>query len=284
MIKFMREVSQVMEDVYGMNISMYDESFLLKLIEQKAITAGIKGISEYITYLSNNAAEAKSLYCSLNINYSEFFRNRLAFALLEQWILPKLIMDKPTGSELRIWSAGCAYGQEAYSLAMLLDKLKDYQGHKVSYRIIATDISHSSLTLASKGEYQEELIQNMRIKDLKEFFVDDNKTYKIVPRLKQHITFAYYDLLDKFTSNPQESIFGNFDLIFCSNLLYYYQPEHQQFILQKIIRALSANGYLITGETEKHTIANISELHMVAPPASVYQKIGVEHSDETKKY
>ncbi len=284
MTKIVGQVSQVMKDVYAMDISVYDESFLLKLIDYRLAAIGIKNPSDYSLYLSNNAAEAKNLLRSLNINYSEFFRNPLAFALLGQWILPKLIMEKPVDSELRIWSAGCAYGQEAYSVAMLLDMAKNYQGHKVPYRIIATDISHSSLNLAAKGKYQEELMQNLRIKDVKEFFVEENKTYKIAPRLKQHITFSYYDLLDKYTCNPQESIFGDFDLIFCSNLLYYYQPEHQQFILQKIIRALSANGYFITGETEKHTIASIRELHMVAPPASVYQKIGVEHPDETKKY
>ena len=186
--------------------------------------------------------------------------------------MPRLIENKPQNGELRIWSAGCSTGQEAYSLAMLLENINASKQKKTRYRIIATDISQDALLAAGKGEYNEREIQRVRVKDLKEFFVKSGETYTVCDRLKQHVSFSFYDLLDSRSFCPQESIFGSFDLVLCCNLLFYYKPNYQRSILKKLKNSVAENGYLITGETESHTAAKYCDLIPVSPPSTIFKQ------------
>jgi len=160
---------------------------------------------------------------------------------------------------------------------MLIEKIHRKKTKQLRYRIIATDISQSALLRAKKGEFSEHDIQNIRVKDLKEFFVKTGETYIMCDRLKKHVSFSSYDLLDPLSSYPQESIFGNFDIVVCSNILFYYKPVYQHGIVKKMIYSMDKNGYLITGEAEKHTVERYSELIQVTSLAPIYkQKRGLE--------
>ena len=106
----------------------------------------------------------------------------------------------------------------------------------------------------------------------KYFFIKTGDTYTISDRLKQHVGFSTYDLLDNRYSCPQESIFGNFDLVVCSNMLFYYKPNHQQYIVRKLIDSMDKFGYLITGEAERQVVENFTELYQVAPPSPIYKQ------------
>ncbi|HZW50107.1 MAG TPA: protein-glutamate O-methyltransferase CheR [Bacillota bacterium] len=267
------KIIQVMQDVYEIDISKYDEAFLLKAVEKRVEIVKIKTASDYIVYLLSNNEEAKNFFDSLMISYTDFFRNSLTFAHLEQWVLPQLIAQKSNHSELRIWSAGCATGQEPYSIAMLLEKMQTSQNKQFRYRIIATDISEAALSAAKKGEYNQEAIQNLKVKDLSEFFIQSGETYTVSSKLKNQVSFSSYDLLDDHSSSPQESIFGNFDLVFCSNLLFYYKPEFQRTIISKLKNSLTEKGYLITGEVERQAVSKEGGLRSVNPPSLIFQKI-----------
>ena len=265
------EIVQVVKSVYGLDISQYDDSFLTQSTEKRVAATGTTTISEYMQFVSDNPDEVAILFRSLNITHTEFFRNSLSFAHLEQWILPSLLAAKSDNSELRVWSAGCSSGQEAYSLAMLVENLHIKKSRQLRYRIIATDICESALLHGIKGEYSENDIQNIRVKDLKEFFIKTGETYTVCDHLKNQVSFSSYDLLDNRSSYPQESIFGNFDLVVCSNMLFYYKPNHQHDIVKKLINSMDKGGYLITGETERHTIEKFRELYQVAPPSPIYK-------------
>jgi len=267
-----KELIKVIHQTYGRDISMYDRSFIEKSLKIRWIATGIKTVSAYLEYLSQNYTEADAFFRSLNITYSEFFRNLLAFVLLEQWILPKLIEKKSGGGEIRVWSAGCAAGQEAYSITLLLNEFDALRTNKIRYRIFATDISESVLTSARQGVYDAATVQNVRLKHIKEYFIKQGETYSISSVLKERVNFSAYDLLDKFSDYPQGSIYGDFDLVFCSNLLFYYRPEIQQFILHKMGRSMSENGYLVTGEAERTLVGEKCGMRAVAPPASIFQK------------
>ena len=271
MNKEVNEIIRVMNQTHGREIAMYDESFLVKSLEKRRIATGVKTAVEYRRYLEENSTEADAFYSSLNITYSEFFRNPLTFALLEQWILPRLISQKSGGGEIRVWSAGCSAGQEAYSIAMLLDKLDAAGGKAIRFRIFATDTSQSALALARDGVYDKDAVQNVRLKQLHNYFTMKGETYTIASRLRDSVNFSTYDLLDKFSANPPESIYGDFDIVFCCNLLFYYKPDFQHFILQKVQQSMSAMGYLVTGEAERAFVEKIDRLQMVAPPAAVFQ-------------
>lgn len=247
MNKELHEIIRVMYQTHGRDISVYDESFLAKSLEKRRSEAGVETLAAYLGYLSENSTEAEVFFRLLN-TYSKFFRNQLTFTLIEQWILPKLIEEKAGKGEIRIWSAGCAAGQEAYSIAILLDKYSASSSNKIRFRIFATDTSQSALALAREGVYDAEAVQNVMLKHLCTYFTNKGETYTITSRLKYMVNFSTYDFLDKHSANPPESIYGDFDIVFCSNLLFYYRSDIRQFILQKVHRSLSERGYLITGE------------------------------------
>ena len=270
-------IAHILKSLHDIDISKYNDSFLKQTIEKRLTFLKVDNLAEYEQFISNNPYEMDVLYTSLHITHTEFYRNPLIFAHLEQWILPSLFEQKPEGSELRIWSAGCSSGQEAYSIAMLIEKIHRNKARQLRYRIIATDISQSALLKAKKGEFSEHEILNIRVKDLKEFFIKRGDTYTINDWLKKHVSFSTYDVLDPLSSYPQESIFGNFDIVVCSNILFYYKPVYQHSIVKKMIYSMDKNGYLITGEAEKHTFEKYSELIQVTSFAPIYkQKRGVE--------
>ena len=272
MEKELESIVLLMKERYEINISGYDANFLKQAIEKRCSGLGVASLPDYLVYLSCNEAEPRLFFTSLNITYTEFFRNSLTFAYLEQLVLPDLIRKKKSVNELRIWSAGCSSGQEAYSLAMQIENHLERNSEKIRYRIIATDISEQALRVAQQGKYHKEAVGTIKLKDLDRYFIRSGEYYEITDQIKKNISFSYYDLQDRQTSYPQESIFGNFDLVMCSNLLFYYQEEQQKAILKKLINALSRNGYFITGEAEKQTVSKITGLHMSLPTSPIFKQ------------
>jgi chemotaxis methyl-accepting protein methylase len=273
------QVVQVMDRQYALDLSVYDERFLLKVIHSRCGQCRVSP-DDYAAYLGTQSTEAARFIADLRVTYTEFFRNPLAFAHLEHWILPRLIKGKSAGHELRVWSAGCSTGQEAYSVAMLLAAQRRLQD-EVLFRVIGTDIDEANLRVAESGEYREDDLDNVPMKYVKAYFTARGGRHQINAELRRHVSFARYDLLDRQTLNPPESIFADYDLIFCSNLLYYYRSEQHQFMIQKVMRALAPHGYLITGSTERFIFSGVTGLRMIVPPATIYQKEGVDvlHAD-----
>jgi len=180
-----------------------------------------------------------------------FFRNRLTFETLRQLVLPRLVAQKADGKEVRIWSAGCAGGQEPYSLAILFESFRKMSSTKLNYRIFATDRDYSEIECAVVGEYTRKEIENLTIAEKDNWFTGDKKKFKIDARLKKHIEFELFDLLDKECICPRTSIFGGFDIIMCANVLIYYNEFIQQFIISNLQKCSSENGIIITGEAER---------------------------------
>ena len=265
---------QSMEQGHGLDVSAYEGTFLLQTIDRMREETGGMTVEAYCECLAGNPAEAEAFYRALRVGYSEFFRDPLSFALLEQQILPVLIAEKRAeeGSELRIWSAGCAAGQEAWSVAILLDALCGAGQAMLPYRIFATDVSEADLTCARDGIYNTAAVGNIRLKHLQNCFTQHADTYAIVPRLRTRVDFSHYDLLDERSVCPPVSLYGNFDLIFCCNLLFYYRPELRQRILDKVCSALAPGGCFVTGDTEKGIVSEHEDLCAVTPLGTVFKK------------
>jgi chemotaxis methyl-accepting protein methylase len=263
-----------MRQTHARDVARYDQSFLAKTVAKRIEATARRTIADYASYLSENMGEAEELLESLGVTFSEFFRNPLAFALLEQVVLPKLITQKKkaSGSEIRVWSAGCAAGQEAYSLAILLHELATAQENAISFRIFATDISESSLAAARVGAYQTRELHRVGFGHLRECFAHDGDTYRISIRIRGHVDFSTYDLLDERSSGPPAGIYGDFDLIVCSNVLLYYRGDVRQAILARLHRALAPRGYLVIGESERSMVESSLGFQAVATPAAVFQK------------
>ncbi len=269
----MDRLIHTMNETYNRDLSRYSEPFLLKTRDARMAATSIDVPAQYVDLLASSPDEADAFWRRTNIVHSEFFRNRLAFALLEQVILPQLVAEKSGTEEIRIWSAGCAAGQEVYSIAILLADIAKANGNPAPVRIFATDRSAAQLELARVGLYSAASLQNVRLRHLGEYFTQRGDTYAVADSLKDAIDFSTHDLLDESSKSPPASIFGEFDIAMCSNLLYYYRPDVQRSILGRLQLALSPDGYLMTGETEQKITGEAAGYEMVAPPASVFQRV-----------
>jgi chemotaxis protein methyltransferase CheR len=274
MMQMEKQITEILFRSQGVDVSKYDDSFLNKSLQKRIHETHCGSAEAYYTFLGQNIKEGGEFLRSLNICYSEFFRNPLTFVVLEQIILPSIVskMRKSKRKEIRIWSAACAAGQETYSLAILLEELKKAGNENINFRIFATDQCESQVTEAQEGKYSAAALNNLNLKRVKQWFSKHGDTYNIKPELKQNIDFSVFDLLSGQYGSPPASIFGDFDLVVCANLLFYYKPEYQLKILQKAGNCLASGGYLITGETERNILLrhNFNEVY---PQSAIFRRM-----------
>lgn len=266
------QLMQTLKQDLGMDFSMVDGTFLRNSIEKRMQETDCCSAEDYGICLQQNQNEGKLLSDSLHIHVSEFFRNPLTFAVLERLILPELMQKKKAGrrKEIRIWSAGCAAGQEAYSIAILLEEMLANAPHGLNYRIFATDLDETPLAEARLGHYAAATLSNLSLKRAQTWFTRQGESYVVQPSIRQHVDFSIFDLLEEGRGSPPASIFGDFDLVFCCNLLIYYRPEYRGLILDKFAHCLTRSGTLITDETER-AIALAHHYCEIYPQAAIFR-------------
>jgi chemotaxis methyl-accepting protein methylase len=242
-------IVSLISDGYGEDISSYDPSFIMRIINSRAESLTINN-SAYLDLLKNSKEESNLFIKSLNINFSIFFRNTFTYSVLDHVVIPLLLRSK-SGREIRVWSAACSSGEEPYSIAMIFDELTYSQRAESKFRIIATDINKAELESAKRAIYPASSIENVSYKRVKSYFKKHNDRFSLIPEIKSYVDFSYFDLLDKEGCCPSASIFGNFDLIICSNILYYYKKEERARILDKVKSCMAPGAFLVTGEAER---------------------------------
>ncbi len=250
----------------------YEESHIAAMIGKRLKKTGLSSES-YLRLLETDAGEAKSLVDSLLVTFSAFFRSPLAFAALEQEVLPRLLKAKAKErAELRVWSTACAGGEEAWSTAILLHQLVEQHLRPPGYRILGTDVSEAALTRARTGVYSVLDLGNVKLHQLNTCFVKSGEAYSIAPELRHGVDFTKYDLLDESTSSPPSSIYGHFDLIICANVLLYYRASARERILKKLQHCLAPGGYLMTSETEWRLVQNNAAFQPVNSATVIFRK------------
>lgn len=257
----------------GIDVSKFDNSFVEKSLQKRLAETECGSIEAYCAFLRHNSGEKAIFIDSLSISYSEFFRNPLTFAVLERDILPSLLLKKKNNPhrEIRVWSTACAGGQETYSLAILFEELKNSGAHNFTYRIFATDQHEAQVQKAMNGKYASASLDNLSLKRANTWFVRRGDVYTVAPELKEHIDFSTFDLLNSEISCPVTSIFGDFDLVVCANLLFYYKEKYRNIILEKAAHSLAHGGYLMTGETERDIVMR-AHFHGVFPHAAIFTR------------
>jgi len=248
------QVVKLLLQMQGFDVSKFDENFLNKSSKSRAVETNSRPMDAYNQLPDGNTGKGTNFIHPMSISYSEFFRNSMTFSALERIVLPVIVHQRLNSQrpEIRIWSAACASGQESYSIAILL---KEVIGNKnINFRIFATDLSDEQIEYAHKGNYSSSEIGYMSLNRLNRWFVKHGNVYSVKDELKEQIEFSTFDLLNDQYSCPPASIFGDFDLIFCANILFYYKPEFRTFILKKTSSSLSKNGFFITGETEREIL------------------------------
>lgn len=247
-----KKILDYLQKQKGFDFSGYRRSMLERRINKRLLATETGNINEYFQFLINNQREGDELIDALTINVSQFFRNPLVFEFISNKLIPWLIMEKLKKKEkyLRIWSAGCATGEEPYSLAIIFKEFLEKENLELDLRIFATDIDKKSLKSAKEGVYNFESMKEVKYGLLSKYFIQENSSFKIIPKIKNMVNFSFYDLLEQNSYAPSESIFGNFDLIFCRNVLIYFNLEYQDKIFEKLHYSLTPSGYLILGEAE----------------------------------
>src|SRR5581483_8606355 len=196
------------------------------------------GIREYAAYLKTTPQEVGELVKAFLINVTQFFRDPEAFVYLKNEILPQLIAHaRESNRILRFWTAGCATGEEPYSLAMLLTDILGAELPEWSIKIFATDLDEAAINFARRGLYSENLLKGVPDDYWERFFERVDHGYRISKTLRQIVIFGQQDL-------SRSAPFPRIDLVLCRNVLIYFAPELQDYVLNQFAFSLSPNGYL----------------------------------------
>lgn len=257
---------------FEIDISIFDEQYILKMIESSLGKYNIETVDGLIAYFNVNENCFMAFYNSFLNGYSLFFREEFTYAILYSKVLPKLIDNLKSGEELRIWSVGCSKGQEPYSIAILCEALKQRYKVDFKYRIFATDISISALNKAEKGIYSISDMQNTKYKYLISYFNKVSDEYHIKKEIKKNVYFSEYNVVTSKSKYPPASIFGNLDIVICNNLLIYYNNEVKKDIIEKLFSSVKIDGYFITSESEIDYVTGIIKEETVLCQSSVFKK------------
>jgi chemotaxis protein methyltransferase CheR len=230
----------------GLNCTGYKDDFLKRRFDGRMHVKGIPSYAEYAHYLDKSPTEFKELVDALTINVSEFFRDPSVWNAFQTKIMPAIIREKIQTSqrELRIWSAGCADGEEPYTIALSVIDALSYNLKTFKIEIVATDVDLQSLDRARRGVYSPVRLKLATRSALERFFTPaDGGNLKLSDEVRRLVTFQLHDL---FTSPPRMG----FDVISCRNVMIYFSRELQQQLFRNFFQALSPGGYLIVGKVE----------------------------------
>ncbi|MEQ8847499.1 CheR family methyltransferase [Botrimarina sp.] len=254
----------------GRDFSSYKQSTVLRRIRRRMQLHQVELLEGYLEMLRKSADEVRALADDMLITVTNFFRDTETFEYFAGEVLPQLMAGKGAEDELRVWSVGCATGEEAYSLAMLLVETLGDRETAPRIQVFASDLHERSLRHAREGAYPGDIGVDVSPERLKRFFVRENGGYRVRKELREMVVFAPHNLL----GDPP---FSRMDIIFCRNLLIYLRREVQRDVAELFHYALRPEGYLLVGSSE--TIDAVDLFRVVDKKRCLYQKRNVPACD-----
>ncbi len=238
----------------GHDFSLYKKSTIGRRIERRMAQNNIEDMAVYARFIKQNPAEVRALFKELLINVTNFFRDAEAFATMKREILPALLLDKPEEYVFRVWVAGCASGEEAYSIAILLRELMDEAQKDFKVQIYATDLDDEAINSARGGVYPVGIAQDVSPERLSRFFISDPGGYKVKKDIREMVVFAVQNVI-------KDPPITKLDLLSCRNLMIYLEQEQQNRMIPIFHYALKTGGVLFLSNSE--SIANHANLFTV---------------------
>ncbi len=243
------------------------ESRLLKRIK----ILGLKSFEEYFNYVKKSgtrSGEISYLYEVITINETYFFRNTPQLEALVTSIVPELYTTTRNRNKIRIWSAASSSGEEAHSIAMIFNDLIKPKFPNLNVEIIGSDISRAALNTARSGIYKEYAIRNLPPNYLRKYFKINGRSYKLDPKIKSMVRFKELNLFDPVSMRSMV----NFDVIFCANVLIYFDIDSKIKVVSNLYNSLKQKGYLFIGYSE--TLHGISKSFKLVsfPKTTGYKK------------
>ena len=236
-------VLSVLRSATGRDFSQYKRSSVQRRVERRMAANGIQDIEQYTRHVREHPAELKTLFQELLINVTRFFRDAEAFASLQASVLAPLVEGKAEGETVRVWVAGCASGEEAYSIAILLRELLDTVHREVKVQVYGTDLDEDAIAVARAGVYPLAVAEDISPERLRRFFVREEAGYRVRKEIRAQVVFAMQDLI-------KDPPFTRLDLVSCRNVFIYMEPELQARLLSLFHYALRPGGTLFLSPAE----------------------------------
>lgn len=227
----------------GFDFTGYKRPSLMRLMKKRIQRIGVDNYNDYLDYLQVHPGELNELFDSLLLNVTTFFRDAEAWEVLNQEIIPKIINAKPSNQSIRVWSAGCASGEEAYTIAIVLAEVLGTEAFKNRVKIYATDLDEDALNQGRLAVYSPKNLQNLPEELRHKYFETSGSNYVFRTDLRRCVIFGRHDLV-------QDPPISRLDLLLCRNTLMYFNPDTQARILARFHFALNDTGFLFVGKAE----------------------------------
>lgn len=268
--KYITQIVELIKERSPLDFSDYKSSTIMRRTKRRAAYNNMSSLQEFLVFLRDTPSEIEVLSKDFLISVTAFFRDTAAFDFLEKMIVPQMLKNLLPREELKVWVAGCATGEEVYSLAILIcEQLKGEYEH-TAVKIFATDIDNNALVYAGKGLYQKEAVKNISEERLAKYFVAEKEGYRVKTVLRKLAIFAQHDLV----KNPP---YCNMHLISCRNLLIYMAPVLQKKIFGMMLFGLKQDGYLFLGSSE-NPMPIIKDLETVSKEHKIYRNLKSKRS------
>lgn len=236
-------ILELIKEKLPLDFSDYKPNTILRRTRRRAEYNNLSSLSAYLDFLKVNPAEIEALAQDFLISVTSFFRDKEAYDYIEKSVIPDILLQLLPHEEMKIWVAGCATGEEAYSIAILVHEQLTEKYRDVVVKLFATDIDTIALTNAGKGVYGSAISKQVSPKRLERYFIKEGENYRVKPEIRRMVIFARHDLV----KNPP---YCNMHLISCRNLLIYMSQILQSKIFAMLLFGLKRNCYLFLGSSE----------------------------------
>ena len=243
--EILKKIFVILRVQTGHDFSNYKENTIIRRVERRMALQQITKAEDYLRFLRDHPEEAEALFRDFLIGVTRFFRDPAAFTALKQEALPEVFAGKAPGSTVRVWVCGCSTGEEAYSIAMLVQEYLDGLRLGVNVQIFATDIDKSAIEIARAGVFPASIVTDLPVPYLKRYFSHDEArdTFQIRKFIRDLLIFSEQDVI-------KDPPFSKLDLISCRNLLIYLNAELQKKVIPLFAYALNPKGVLFLGTAE----------------------------------
>ena len=239
----LEELLEFVKETRGFDFTGYKRSTIQRRVAKRMATAGAERYDDYLDYLELHGEEFAELFNALLINTTGFFRDPQTWEYMATEIVPQILATRTGDTPIRVWSAGCASGEEPYTVAMVLARVMGDVAFREQVKIYATDVDEEALDVARYGAYAPRQIEDVPADALERFFERTNQRYVFRKDLRRSVIFGRNDLV-------QDAPISRIDLLVCRNTLMYFTAETQSHILRRFHFALHDYGYVLLGKSE----------------------------------
>jgi two-component system CheB/CheR fusion protein len=250
----MQKINLLLRTRTGNDFSAYKSNTIRRRIERRINIHQLKGPQQYLQFLRENPTELDVVFREMLIGVTQFFRDAEAFEALSKTV-HEILSSRPENAIIRVWVPGCATGEEAYSLAMLLQEAQQRIKKNFTVQVFGTDLDSYSVDIARAGFYPENIAQDVLPLRLAQFFVKENDGYRVKKEIRETVIFATQNVL-------KDPPFTRLDMVTCRNLLIYFKPEAQRRLLELFHYALRPGGILFLGSSE--SVNNLGDHFVMA--------------------